>query len=105
MIEGARIVYENHYDDGSEICRDAQSSLIRNGKTKRLKLLFYKINRKIMQKSALAFAMVLIIVLGLVLIYLGVFTGGGDLVGPPIVTGAGFLVIGWIFHVLRKTLP
>ncbi len=58
-----------------------------------------------MQKSALSFAMVLIIILGLVLLYLGIFTGGGDLLWPPIVSGAGFLIIGWIFHVLRKTLP
>ncbi|MFW6019710.1 MAG: hypothetical protein ACOCPM_03940 [Bacteroidales bacterium] len=55
-----------------------------------------------MRKTALSFAMVLMLIFGLLLIYFGIFQGGGDIVWPPIISGAGFLVISWIFQVLRK---
>lgn len=55
-----------------------------------------------MRKTALSFAMVIILLLGLLLIYFGIFQGGGDILWPPVISGAGFLIIGWVFHVLRN---
>ncbi|MCF8218469.1 MAG: hypothetical protein K9I29_06475 [Bacteroidales bacterium] len=55
-----------------------------------------------MRKTALSFASILMLVFGLLLIYFGIFQGGGDIVWPPIISGAGFIVVSWIFQILRK---
>lgn len=55
-----------------------------------------------MRKTALSFAMVLMLIFGLLLLYFGTFQGQGDIMWPPVISGAGFLVISWIFQILRK---
>lgn len=52
------------------------------------------------KKSVLNLAVILLEVLGLLIIYIG--TSGPKVIWPPIITGVGFLVIGWVIYLLKE---
>ncbi len=53
------------------------------------------------KQKILTLVSILLIILGLVMIYLGAFTGQ-KLMLPPVISGVGFLVIAWGFYALKK---
>jgi len=46
-------------------------------------------------------SIVLLIILGIAMIYIGVFYGPKIML-PPIITGVGFFVISWALNAIRK---
>jgi len=53
------------------------------------------------RETTLTVAGILIAILGLIIGYLGLFSGPGVL-PPPVITGIGFFVIAWVFFAFRK---
>ncbi|HEY4653439.1 MAG TPA: hypothetical protein VIH22_02935 [Cyclobacteriaceae bacterium] len=53
------------------------------------------------KNKLLTLAVWVMIILGLIMIYLGGFSGP-KVLPPPIITAIGFFVIAWVFAVLRK---
>ncbi len=53
------------------------------------------------RETTLAIAAIVMAILGLIIGYLGLFSGPGVLL-PPVITGIGFFVIAWVFFAFRK---
>lgn len=53
------------------------------------------------RNNVLNVSMFLIILMGIVMIILGINSGPKVLI-PPIITGIGFMVIAWVFSVLKE---
>jgi len=46
-------------------------------------------------------SVILLIILGIAMIYIGAFYGP-KIILPPIITGVGFFIIAWVLNSLRK---
>jgi len=53
------------------------------------------------KNKTLTIATILLILLGVIMIYIGGFYAPKVML-PPIITGIGFFIIGWVFNTLKK---
>ena len=52
------------------------------------------------KRNGLILSTIILVLLGIAMIYLGVFNGP-KIVLPPVITGIGFFVIAWVFIKMR----
>ncbi len=53
------------------------------------------------KRSGLTIAAITLVILGIVMVYLGLFNGP-KMLPPPAITGIGFFIIAWVFIKLRN---
>ena len=54
------------------------------------------------KNKVLSIALILLIILGIVMIYIGGFYAPKVML-PPIITGIGFFIIAWVMNTLKST--